>query len=247
MLLVSLVSSTRVVLLAQEESTTVKVGTCEMSKGTYVYKRVGDCPIKADVYRLPGDEPRPALVWIHGGALIMGDRGLIELTVFKDYLRRFLEAGFVVISIDYRLAPETKLPQIIEDLQDAFRWVREAGPEAYQIDPRRVAVTGGSAGGYLTLMAGCFVEPRPQCLVSFYVYGDIVGEWYAKPDAFYLNEPAVPQEEAYASVGQAPLSGCPFSSEENVKRSRFYLYCRQTGRWCHEVAGLDPMRHIANC
>ena len=145
----------------------------------------------------------------------MGDRGLVELAVFKDYLRRYLEAGFVVISIDYRLAPETKLPQIIEDLQDAFRWVRKTGPEAFQIDPQRVAVTGGSAGGYLTLMAGCCVQPPPQCLVSFYGYGDIVGEWYAKPNEFYLREPAVPKEVAYASVGQIPLSGCAFLTKES--------------------------------
>ena len=168
----------------------------------------------------------------------------MQLDVLRDYLRRYLEAGFVVISIDYRLAPEAKLPQIIEDLRDAFRWVRETGPQAFKIDPRRMAVTGGSAGGYLTLMAGCCVNPRPQCLVSFYGYGDIVGEWYAKPDEFYLREPAVPKEEAYASVGQVPLSGCTFLTKESDKRGRFYLYCRQNGLWCNEVAGLDPIKDL---
>src|SRR6185436_13100149 len=83
------------------------------SRATYTYKRVGECDIKADVYRLPGKDVRPAIVWIHGGALIFGDRG----TVRPDQLERYLRAGYAVVSIDYRLAPETKLPDIIEDLR----------------------------------------------------------------------------------------------------------------------------------
>jgi acetyl esterase/lipase len=122
----------------------------ELSKKTYTYKTVKDCTIQADVYRLPGDEIRPVILWIHGGALIFGDRS----TVRQHQLQRYLQAGYVVVSIDYRLAPETKLPEIIEDLQDAYRWVREKGPELLRIYPDRVAVVGNSAGGYLTLMAG---------------------------------------------------------------------------------------------
>ena len=243
-LLVLLVPSTMELLLAQEDSAATKVTNTDIPKKTYVYKQVGNCEIKADVYRLSGDDIRPALVWIHGGALIVGDRALIEVDVLKEHLQRYLEAGFVVISIDYRLAPETKLPQIIEDLQDAFRWVREMGPGSFKIDPHRIAVTGGSAGGYLTLMAGCCVHPRPQCLVSFYGYGDIVGKWYAEPDEFYSKQPAVPKAEAYASVGEVPLSGCSFFTEQGSKRGKFYLYCRQHGLWCNEVAGLDPIKDL---
>jgi len=44
------------------------------AKQTYTYKVVGDCAIQADVYRAPGDTVRPAILWIHGGALIMGNR-----------------------------------------------------------------------------------------------------------------------------------------------------------------------------
>src|SRR5436309_4989417 len=87
---------------------------------TYTYKTVGDLPIKADVYRLPGDEVRPVIVWIHGGALITGQRGGLNL----EQRKRYLSAGYVIVSIDYRLAPETKLKGIIEDVQDAIQWVR---------------------------------------------------------------------------------------------------------------------------
>jgi acetyl esterase/lipase len=89
----------------------------ELSTKTYTYKTVKDCTIQADVHRLPGDEVRPVILWIHGGALIFSDRGSVR----QHQLPRYLQAGYVVVSIDYRLAPETKLPAIIEDLQDAHR------------------------------------------------------------------------------------------------------------------------------
>ena len=180
----------------------------------------------------PGDEVRPVVVWIHGGALIMGHRGGID----RALLGALTKAGYVVVSIDYRLAPETKLPAIVEDVQDACRWVRERGPKLFRIAPERLAVMGGSAGGYLTLMTGFRVEPRPKALVSFWGYGDVAGAWYSRPDPFYRSQPLVSEEEARGAVGRAVIS------EDLGKNDRpqFYLYCRQQGLWPKEVAGHDP-------
>src|SRR5207244_13643161 len=80
--------------------------------------------------------------------------------------------GYALVSLDYRLAPEVKLPAIIEDVQDAFRWLREKGPKDLHIDPDRIVVSGGSAGGYLTLMTGICVKPRPLALVALWGSGD---------------------------------------------------------------------------
>jgi len=87
----------------------------EVRMQTYTYKRVGDLEIKANVYRADDEKVRPVVVWIHGGALIMGGRNGINGRVKK----MFLDAGYTIVSIDYRLAPETKLPAIIEDVEDA--------------------------------------------------------------------------------------------------------------------------------
>jgi acetyl esterase/lipase len=202
-------------------------------KTTYAYKQVGGCTIRADIYRAGGTSNGPAIVWIHGGALISGNRGNLH----PAQLRKYHDAGFTVISIDYRLAPETKLKFIIEDLRDAFKWLRQRGPELAGIDPHRIAVVGHSAGGYLALMSGFCVEPRPRAVVAFYGYGEIAGDWYSRPDTFYSRKPAVSKADAYAVVGHGILS-------EGIapERYRFYLYCRQNGLWPNEVSGHDPIR-----
>lgn len=197
---------------------------------TFVYKRVGNLEIQADVYRPAGDAPCPVLLWIHGGALIMGDRGGVDRRLRSP----FLQAGYAIVSIDYRLAPEIKLPQIIEDLRDAYTWLHDQGPKLFNVDTSRIAVAGGSAGGYLTLMTGFCVKPRPASLISLWGYGDIAGDWYIKPSEFYRRQPLVTKDEAWKGV-----SGPPVTSRARGDKGpgRFYLYCRQQGLWTTNVAG----------
>ncbi len=203
----------------------------DVIRATYTYKTVGDLRIRADVYRKPDDIVRPAILWLHGGALIMGNRRGLNAVQAE----RYLDAGYTIISIDYRLAPQAKLRDIIEVLVDAYRWVRVDGPKLFRIDPNRIAVVGHSAGGYLTLMAGFRLNPRPAALVAFYGYGDIAGAWYSRPDPFYNRQPAITKEEAYRAVGTRVIS-----EDVGGNRGRFYLYTRQQGVWPLEVTGLDP-------
>lgn len=203
-----------------------------VSKKTYTYKKVDNLDLKADVYSTEGKAPCPVVLWVHGGALIMGDRGGTD----RVLRQKLPSAGYVLVSIDYRLAPETKLAAILEDLDSAYAWIRAEGPKLFHADPNRIAVMGGSAGGYLSLVAGYREKPAPKAIVSFWGYGDIAGDWYTKPDAFYSKQPAVPKEEAFASVGKTPLS----EPARTQRRDRFYLYCRQNGLWTREVSGHDP-------
>src|SRR5258708_24681624 len=108
----------------------------------YSYKTAGGCEIHADVYGADARTRKPAVIWIHGGALINGSRKSIS----GGFHSGLLKQGYVVVSIDYRLAPETKLPAIIEDVRDAHKWVRKSGPNLFQIDPAPVALAGSSAG-----------------------------------------------------------------------------------------------------
>ena len=202
---------------------------------TMIYKTVGGLRLPADIIHAPGAQRAPAILWLHGGALIRGSR----TGLWKAARQRYLQAGFVVFTVDYRLGPETKLPGIVSDVQAAYAWLRSgaAGPA---VDPERVVVLGHSAGGYLTLLSGQWLSPKPAALVSFYGYGDIVGDWYSQPDPFYSQRPLVSDAEAAQAVGQAPLSASDPSN--NDQRGRYYLYTRQRGLWPQALTGHDPAR-----
>jgi len=201
---------------------------------TYTFKKVGDLEIKADVHRANDTLIRPAVVWIHGGALINNHRESDGSRVKK----MMLDAGYAIISIDYRLAHESKLPAIIEDLEDAFTWIREKGPELFLIDTSKIAVMGGSAGGYLTLTSGFRCKPSPTVLVAFYGYGDLIGEWVSSPSIHSRhNKIKITKEEAFQQVSGPPIADSRFR-KGNV--GHFYQYCRQNGFWPELVSGWDP-------
>lgn len=205
---------------------------------TYTFKRVGNLEIKADV-NVPqtARPPRPVAVWIHGGGLMGGgrQRDSIDERQLVDLL---LAAGITVVSIDYRLAPETRLPAIIEDVEDAFRWIREQGPGLFGADPARIGVVGTSAGGYLSLTAGFRVKPRPRAIVSFWGYGEIIGPWYSAPSPHPRhNTLKVTEYEARRNVSGPPVAN---GADRPGRHDAFYQFCRQHGQWPLEVSGWDP-------
>jgi acetyl esterase/lipase len=197
---------------------------------TFTYKTAG-CEIRADVYGASKGAAKPALLWMHGGAMILGSRK----GIMRPFHTGLLDEGYVIVSIGYRLAPETKLPAIIEDVQDAWKWMHE-NARRFGIDRDRIAAGGASAGGYLTQMTGFCLNSRPRALVSYFGYGDIVGPWYSQPDGFSRRQPIVSKEDALAAVGTTPVADPP----QGNQRDKFYLYCRQNGLWPIQVAGRDP-------
>jgi acetyl esterase/lipase len=181
------------------------------------------------------------LAWIHGGALLMGSRAQVP----RDLLDLCRAEGFVLVSIDYRLAPQAKLPEIIEDVQAAFRWIREKGPEAAHLDPKKLVVSGGSAGGYLTLMTGICVEPRPTALVAYWGYGDVDGDWYVKPSEFYRkSKPLYDRDETLKALASDVVTA-PADKAQADARSRYYLCLRQNGLWTRDVTGFEPEKEKA--
>jgi acetyl esterase/lipase len=206
----------------------------EVKKVTHVYKQAGDVEIKADVIREDDDKLRPVVVWLHGGALINGHRESVPAWLAEACQQQ----GWALVSLDYRLAPETQLPEIIRDLEDGFTWINEQGPKLFHADAKRVAVVGGSAGGYLTLTSGFRAKPKPIALVSLWGYGDLVGPWYSEPSPHPAHHQSkLSKAEAYKQVAGPPISD---ARDRKGNGGGFYQYCRQTGTWPKAVSGWDP-------
>ena len=204
---------------------------------THVYKTVGPLPIKADVYEPAGEHPPyPVVVYIHGGSLINGRRQAIEK---HPLLPAMLAAECVVVSIDYRLAPETKLADLVADIEDAFRWVREQGPVLFHADPNRIAATGGSAGGYLTLVAGYRVQPRPKVLFAEMSYGDLLGEWQMKPSIHppHYHDSHLDETEAWLQVSGPPVAN---SDDRHGDGNAFNDFIRRSAGWPQAISGWNP-------
>jgi triacylglycerol lipase len=127
--------------------TGLQAGEYQVSRDvTYVER--GGRPLAADVLVPNEPGPLPAVLLVHGGAWRMGSKPQME-----RYARALAAAGFVSVSINYRLAPEHRFPAQIEDCKSAVRWMRKNAGE-YKIDPERIGALGYSAGGHLVALLG---------------------------------------------------------------------------------------------
>ncbi len=198
-------------------------------KETIIYKTSPQYSIKADFHDC-GVQNAPVIVYIHGGGLIWGSRNDLANAVIELYLRN----GFSIFSIDYRLAPISLLPEILEDIKDALLWIQNEASNNFSINPDKIAVIGASAGGFLALSTGLFIN-KPQAIVSFYGYGDISAPWATAPSSFYL------QKTAISLAMKEDLVSKDVNTEAKIQdRFLVYLSGRQTGEWVQDVTGLHP-------
>lgn len=119
------------------------------------YGRAGDTDLKLDLYRPKRVKPGtklPTLVWIHGGGWRRGSKESYSLRVLP-----WLEMGWNVVNVEYRLSGVARAPGAVEDCRCALRWVI-ANAGKYGIDTDRIVVSGQSAGGHLALMTGMAAE-----------------------------------------------------------------------------------------
>lgn len=128
-------------LQAQETYKTVKDISYILAGETDGYRKER---CKLDVYYPVGKKGFPTIVWFHGGGLEGGGKHIPEM---------FMNQGFAVVAVNYRLSPKAQNPAYTEDAAAAVAWAYKH-IEEYGGSPRRVFVTGHSAGGYLTLMVG---------------------------------------------------------------------------------------------
>jgi acetyl esterase/lipase len=130
-----------------------------------VFAEVDGTRLRLDVYRDPADrpdgDPRPAVIQVHGGGWFAGSRYEQGITL----LNHLAQIGWTGFNVDYRLSPEATFPDQIVDVKRAIAWVR-ANAEELRIDPDMICITGGSAGGHLTALAG-LTENAPEYQPGF--------------------------------------------------------------------------------
>ncbi|HEX4306627.1 MAG TPA: alpha/beta hydrolase [Solirubrobacterales bacterium] len=158
-------------------------------------------PIPARLYEPPSPTPDPAaplLVYYHGGGWVIGD-----LDMYDDLSRLIAAAsGAMVLSVDYRLAPEHPFPQPLEDAFAAFEWAA-ASAARLGADPARIGVGGDSAGGNMAaVVSRMAVEgggARPAMQLLFYPVTDAADDTRSRElfaDGFILTKADMDKFEA---------------------------------------------------
>ena len=135
--------------------------------------------------------PLPCVLCIHGGGFRAGKR-----EGYDSLIRTLAGEGYAAVTISYRLAPQHRFPAAVHDTKAAVRWLR-ANAGKYGIDPRRIGVTGGSAGGHLAQFLGVTgdveefeggggnpdVSSRVNCVVNVYGPSDFTKSYGKSVDA----------------------------------------------------------------
>jgi acetyl esterase/lipase len=187
---------------------------------TVVYKTVGELQISLDLY-LPEDaQNAPVFLWFHGGGLLQGHRSSLT----PSMRRAVQKYKLAVISADYRLAPQATVEEILSDVQDCVTFIRNdlsSQVSAGSIDTTRLAVSGSSAGGYLALLAGLYIEPKPNVIVPIYPITDPLGEFFTKPQPPAMGRPFVELETVAPFLD--PKSPQVANNEPSGARSSMYI------------------------
>ena len=139
-----------------------------------VYKQLDSISLKLDIYKLKNlKTAAPVLIFIHGGGWSKGDK-----SDYLPYLVDYAEKGYVTVTVSYRLSGIAPFPAAVQDVECAVQWIRDHSGE-YMINPDKIALIGGSAGGHLAMMHAYSdtSNSRVQAVVNIYGPTDLTTEY----------------------------------------------------------------------
>lgn len=161
------------------------------------FTKVGDVTLALDAYVPEGEGPFPAVIVVHGGGWVNGNKQSYVQPLFDPLTK----GGFSWFTIDYRLAPQYRYPAAVEDVEAAIRYVR-ANAKRYKVDPDKIAIMGESAGGHLVSLVGARSKPdtKVAAVVSFYGVHDFEAREVPK------GKPTEPVEKFLGVTDLSPKS-----------------------------------------
>ena len=111
-----------------------------------------DSKMRLDIYLPKGVVKPPLMIWVHGGGMVFGNENAVKYDESAKLLEVLIKNGIAVASVNYRLATVVPYPKTGQDVKTAIRYLR-VNAAKYGFNPKKFAVGGDSAGGYLALMA----------------------------------------------------------------------------------------------
>lgn len=173
---------------------------------------------KLDLY-LPqkSNQPYPVIVVYHGGAFMFGDKAMGEVQGAVDGVKR----GYAVVSANYRLSGEATFPAAINDAKAVIRWVK-ANAKAYNLNPDKIVVWGGSAGGNIASMVGVtgslqsIGENDNQENMQYSSNVQVVIDWFGPLDFLKMDD-----QFKQSSVKRRAIKGSLVTSAPDSPESKY--------------------------
>ncbi|WP_088825394.1 MULTISPECIES: alpha/beta hydrolase [Listeria] len=199
-----------------------------MNQKTFIFSEKNGLKLAADL--ITRDTPSAkTVIYFHGGGLLYGTRSDLD----KAYIQQFLDGGYNLLLVDYRLAPETKLPEIYEDIQDAILWFEKEATETLSLPQNDFALFGRSAGAFLALLAATDPTlPHPFAVLSFYGYFTVNAAFLHEETAYFQSFPKISDSLKDTMIHPEPIVTGSVDS-----RYPLYIYARQNGVWQELVFG----------
>jgi acetyl esterase len=165
-----------------------------------VYGEADGQQLTMDYYAPKGPGPHPIAIIIHGGGYQRGNSKSGSEAYCADFLA---PAGYAVFSINYRLAPKYPYPYMVQDVEQAVRFLRKNAKQ-WDAQPNRIALVGGSAGGFLSNMVGLLNLPdaRVQAVVTLFAQSSFATV-PLNADVHALLDPLIQQKGEAAALKEA--------------------------------------------
>lgn len=179
----------------------------------------GEHTLRAVRYRHTAPCHKGNLFYLHGGGLVFGTSGDLPV-LYRDM---FLSAGYDLYLLDYPLAPESPLTEILDAVHASVRYLLA------QAENKPYFLFGRSAGAYLALMEARRLSGSAQIpagVLSFYGYRGFLLPEFNRPAPAYTRLPAVDPETVRRLTGGSWLTEGPMAWRYSI-----YVYARQTGTW----------------
>lgn len=182
--------------------------------------------LKANLHRTPANRKNVTIIYLHGGGLLYGVRDDLP----KLYINKFLHSGYDFLALDYPLAPESKLNQILSSIFDMLTYYIKNTESAFQLKNNNYVLFGRSAGAYLAFMlCNRLIHNKallPAAIISLYGYTKLTEIQFNTPSKYYNKLPGAPEESIQKIIADSPVTYGPIDS-----RFSLYIKARQDGTW----------------
>ncbi len=188
----------------------------------YVYYEYKNLKLSASIFKAVKNKKDKSIIYIHGGGLLYGSRNDLP----EKYIKLFLESGYDLITLDYPLAPEAKLAEILGCLVEGIKWFKKNAETTLHLPSSEYFLFGRSAGAFLCLLLTAKYNFQPIGIISFYGYYELTNRAFSVPNQYYSSFSAVPKKMIDRLLYPTPVAEAPLQ-----KRYMLYVYCRQQGTW----------------